>query len=59
MELQRLRLTGPAARPYAGALAQLRLSVFRAYPYLYEGDLAYETEYLETKPYFKDDLILP
>jgi len=28
-------------------LAQLRISVFRAFPYLYEGTLAYEKEYLK------------
>ena len=29
------------------ALAQLRMRVFAAYPYLYEGSLAYEQRYLE------------
>lgn len=29
-------------------LAQLRIAVFRAYPYLYEGSLNYELEYLKT-----------
>lgn len=29
------------------ALADLRIEVFRAYPYLYEGSLAYERKYLE------------
>ncbi len=29
-------------------LAQLRMEVFRAYPYLYEGSIEYETEYLQT-----------
>lgn len=29
-------------------LARLRIEVFREFPYLYEGDLAYETGYLET-----------
>jgi GNAT superfamily N-acetyltransferase len=28
------------------ALARLRVTVFRAFPYLYEGDLAYEERYL-------------
>lgn len=28
------------------ALARLRIEVFRAYPYLYDGDLAYEERYL-------------
>jgi GNAT superfamily N-acetyltransferase len=30
------------------ALAQLRVEVFRAWPYLYDGDLAYEQTYLQT-----------
>ena len=29
-------------------LARLRIAVFREFPYLYEGSLAYETTYLET-----------
>ncbi|MER0237739.1 GNAT family N-acetyltransferase [Fulvimarina sp. MAC8] len=29
-------------------VARLRIAVFRAYPYLYDGDLNYETEYLKT-----------
>jgi len=39
---------GPGAREYAEALARLRIEVFRAFPYLYDGDPAYEREYLET-----------
>lgn len=29
-------------------LGELRIAVFKAFPYLYEGDLAYEQEYLKT-----------
>ena len=29
-------------------LAQLRITVFRAYPYLYDGDMDYERSYLQT-----------
>ena len=29
-------------------LAKLRITVFRDYPYLYDGDIAYEKEYLQT-----------
>jgi GNAT superfamily N-acetyltransferase len=44
-----------AVRPLAGAeiaaaigdLAALRIAVFAAYPYLYDGDAAYEAEYLK------------
>jgi GNAT superfamily N-acetyltransferase len=38
--------TGAAIAPYLGAVAALRISVFREYPYLYEGSIAYEHEYL-------------
>ena len=31
---------------YIDALAQLRIDVFRDYPYLYAGDLGYEADYL-------------
>lgn len=31
-----------------GELARLRITVFRAFPYLYDGDMAYERRYLQT-----------
>jgi len=34
------------ARAYFDALARLRITVFREWPYLYDGDLAYERDYL-------------
>jgi GNAT superfamily N-acetyltransferase len=39
-------LTGPALIPALPALARLRITVFRDFPYLYDGTLAYEEEYL-------------
>ncbi|MFN0059585.1 MAG: GNAT family N-acetyltransferase [Planctomycetota bacterium] len=33
-------------RPHLPALARLRIAVFREFPYLYDGDLAYEERYL-------------
>jgi GNAT superfamily N-acetyltransferase len=40
-------LVGPdAIGPAVGDLARLRITVFRDWPYLYDGSLAYETEYL-------------
>ena len=39
-------LTGPAIRPYLDAVARLRIAVFRDFPYLYDGSLDYETDYL-------------
>ncbi len=37
---------GAAIRPYVRDVAALRLEGFRAFPYLYEGTMAYEESYL-------------
>ena len=39
-------LSGDALRAALDDLAALRIAVFRAYPYLYDGDVAYERDYL-------------
>lgn len=39
-------LSGPALHPLLPALAGLRIAVFAEWPYLYEGDEAYERQYL-------------
>ncbi len=39
-------LTGPALVQALPALAQLRITVFRDFPYLYDGTIAYEQDYL-------------
>lgn len=39
-------VTGDAIARYFDALAALRIRVFREYPYLYDGSLAYERDYL-------------
>lgn len=39
---------GEAVTPYIADLAQLRTTVFRAFPYLYEGSEDYEASYLAT-----------
>ena len=41
-------LAGDELRAALPALARLRITVFRAFPYLYEGDAAYEERYLAT-----------
>jgi len=41
-------LTPDAAAAHVGELARLRMTVFRAYPYLYDGSAAYEERYLAT-----------
>jgi GNAT superfamily N-acetyltransferase len=40
------RFTGPAVVPYLDAVAHLRMQVFAAWPYLYQGDAGYEHAYL-------------
>lgn len=39
-------LTGEALVASLDSLAELRIRVFRAFPYLYDGDAAYERDYL-------------
>lgn len=50
-DLEILKLSGKEAKAYVDELAALRLKVFFEFPYLYEGSLEYEKNYLET--YFK------
>lgn len=42
------RLTGDALEAALDDLAQLRITVFRAFPYIYDGDADYERRYLQT-----------
>ena len=41
-------VTGDVIAPYLNSVARLRITVFREWPYLYDGDMAYEKQYLET-----------
>jgi GNAT superfamily N-acetyltransferase len=41
-------LSGPEAARHLDAVAALRITVFRDWPYLYEGDFDYEAKYLAT-----------
>lgn len=41
-------LSGHQAREFSIQLAQLRIKVFKHYPYLYDGSLEYEREYLQS-----------
>jgi GNAT superfamily N-acetyltransferase len=41
-------LQGPQIAPHIEDLARLRITVFRDFPYLYDGSLDYEAEYLDT-----------
>lgn len=51
-------LTGDDIAPILPELAQLRIKVFRDWPYLYEGDLEYEADYLQTYQKAADALIV-
>jgi GNAT superfamily N-acetyltransferase len=39
-------VSGAAIEPFLDAVASLRIRVFRDYPYLYDGSLSYERDYL-------------
>lgn len=39
---------GPEIEPYIPNLAKLRIEIFRDFPYLYDGSLEYEQNYLKT-----------
>ncbi|WP_299355290.1 GNAT family N-acetyltransferase [uncultured Shimia sp.] len=41
-------LTGEGLEAALDDVARLRITVFRAFPYLYDGDLAYERSYLQS-----------
>ncbi|MCB0420571.1 MAG: hypothetical protein KDD61_06230 [Bdellovibrionales bacterium] len=41
-------VSGRELEDWLDRLAELRIEVFREYPYLYEGDIDYEREYLQT-----------
>lgn len=41
-------ISGAAIAPWLPRMAELRITVFREYPYLYDGSLAYEERYLGT-----------
>ena len=47
-EIRIERLTGDRLKPLLPDLARLRITVFRAFPYLYDGSLDYEERYLQT-----------
>nr|WP_052195707.1 GNAT family N-acetyltransferase [Deinococcus radiopugnans] len=47
-EIRVTALSGPEARPFVAELARLRIGVFRAFPYLYDGTPEYEEAYLQT-----------
>ena len=51
-------VAGPDVGPYLADVARLRIAVFREWPYLYEGDLEYERNYLATYARSKESLFV-
>ena len=51
-------LSGPQLEPWLDALGALRIRVFRDYPYLYDGTLEYERDYLRTYLDAADSLVV-
>lgn len=49
---------GSAIAPWLDDVARLRVSVFRDWPYLYEGDLAYERDYLAAYADSRDSIFV-
>lgn len=52
------RVTGQGLVPWLEAVAALRTQVFRDWPYLYEGDPAYEREYLQAYVQSADSVVV-
>ena len=57
-EIQLESLTGAAIETALLSLARLRIEVFYAFPYLYDGDMAYEASYLRVLGEARDNLIV-
>lgn len=51
-------LSGAALLPHLDAVARLRIAVFRDWPYLYEGDVGYEREYLAAYAQATDSVVV-
>lgn len=49
---------GPQVTPWLDDVARLRLSVFKAWPYLYDGDAVYERDYLAAYAKSQDSLFV-
>ena len=58
MTISMIRLSGDQINPYLDDLARLRIEVFRSFPYLYDGDMAYERKYLDTYARSPDSLFV-
>ena len=57
-DIQIRPMIGPAVKPYIGAVAKLRIKVFREFPYLYDGTEAYEETYLQSYAESPESLVV-
>ena len=58
MELEVVRLKGSNLHAAIDDLARLRFTVFREYPYLYDGNMEYEKKYLDTYVQCKESVLI-
>lgn len=57
-DLRILCLKGQDILPFIPELARLRIEIFKSYPYLYDGDLDYEYNYLNTYVQCNESIIV-
>jgi len=57
-DYQLLELQGDTIEPWLGAIGDLRIQVFREYPYLYDGSSDYESHYLRRYMEARDGLVV-
>lgn len=58
MSLMIQTLHGDQIAPFIDDVARLRIEVFHDFPYLYDGDMAYERSYLKTFSQAKDSVLV-
>ncbi len=58
MNIEVKSFNGDDAKKYVNDLAKLRIEIFREFPYLYEGNMEYEEEYLSTFIEAKDSILV-
>jgi len=58
MAVRIANLVGPAIRSALDELSAIRISVFREWPYLYDGDASYEADYLATFSQSPDAIVV-
>lgn len=58
MALSFISLSGAQIHEHTQALAELRIEVFRAFPYLYDGNVSYEKNYLKVYTQSNESLVV-